>query len=97
VAINALYRTLEAGGEVTDITRGVYVSPLKALAVDIAENPGRPLAEIGPWPPSWGSSRRSRTAVGSRPESLVSGHPRVGGTGSVPCPRDDGELAAGPR
>jgi len=28
------------------VTRVVYVSPLKALAVDIAENLERPLAEI---------------------------------------------------
>src|SRR5688572_2734734 len=42
VAIDSLYRRPDAG----DTTRVVYVSPLKALAVDIAENLERPLAEI---------------------------------------------------
>ncbi|HZA79610.1 MAG TPA: DEAD/DEAH box helicase [Acidimicrobiales bacterium] len=46
VAINALYRAHEAGQPVTDISRVAYVSPLKALAVDIAENLDRPLDEI---------------------------------------------------
>jgi ATP-dependent Lhr-like helicase len=46
VAIDSLYRTHEAGHAVADSTRVVYVSPLKALAVDIAENLERPLAEI---------------------------------------------------
>jgi ATP-dependent Lhr-like helicase len=46
VAINALYRAHAAGESVTDIARVVYVSPLKALAVDIAENLDRPLEEI---------------------------------------------------
>ncbi|MDQ4097442.1 MAG: DEAD/DEAH box helicase, partial [Actinomycetota bacterium] len=46
VAIDALYRAHEAGRDVTETTRVVYVSPLKALAVDIAENLQRPLAEI---------------------------------------------------
>ena len=46
VAIDRLYKAHERG-EVTDnITRVVYVSPLKALAVDIAENLERPLLEI---------------------------------------------------
>ena len=46
VAIDALYRAHDAGEPVTDIARVVYVSPLKALAVDIAENLDRPLDEI---------------------------------------------------
>jgi ATP-dependent Lhr-like helicase len=46
VSIDALYRAYEAGDDVTDVTRVVYVSPLKALAVDIAENLDRPLVEI---------------------------------------------------
>ena len=46
VGIDRLYRAHDAGEPVTDITRVVYVSPLKALAVDIAENLERPLAEI---------------------------------------------------
>src|SRR5712691_4807817 len=47
VAIDSLYRAHEAGQEdVSCMTRVVYVSPLKALAVDIAQNLERPLAEI---------------------------------------------------
>src|ERR671923_3005809 len=46
VAIDALYRAHEAGETIEGIARVVYVSPLRALAVDIAENLDRPLAEI---------------------------------------------------
>ena len=46
VCINRLYRAHEAGEAIEDIARVVYVSPLKALAVDIAENLQRPLEEI---------------------------------------------------
>src|SRR4029077_19759 len=46
VCIDRLYRAHEAGEPITGIARVVYVSPLKALAVDIAENPQRPLREI---------------------------------------------------
>jgi ATP-dependent Lhr-like helicase len=46
VAIDALYRAHAAGTHVGCATRVVYVSPLKALAVDIAQNLERPLAEI---------------------------------------------------
>ena len=45
MAINRLYLGHARGLPVTG-TRVVYVSPLKALAVDIAENLERPLAEI---------------------------------------------------
>ena len=46
VAIDRLYKA-HGRGEATDgITRVIYVSPLKALAVDIAENLERPLLEI---------------------------------------------------
>ena len=45
MAINRLYLAFARGQPVTG-TRVVYVSPLKALAVDIAENLERPLAEI---------------------------------------------------
>ena len=45
MAINRLYLAHARGLPVTG-TRVVYVSPLKALAVDIAENLERPLAEI---------------------------------------------------
>ncbi len=45
MCINRLYME-HTRGEPTSGTRVVYVSPLKALAVDIAENLERPLAEI---------------------------------------------------
>ena len=45
-AIDALYRAHAEGQDITASARVVYVSPLKALAVDIAENLERPLAEI---------------------------------------------------
>lgn len=45
MAINRLYLAHTRGLDVSG-TRVVYVSPLKALAVDIAENLERPLAEI---------------------------------------------------
>ncbi|MGH9095197.1 MAG: DEAD/DEAH box helicase, partial [Acidimicrobiales bacterium] len=46
VAIDSLYRAYESGQDVSSGARVVYVSPLKALAVDIAENLERPLAEV---------------------------------------------------
>jgi ATP-dependent helicase Lhr and Lhr-like helicase len=46
VAIDSLYKARAAGHDVSCVTRVVYVSPLKALAVDIAQNLARPLAEI---------------------------------------------------
>ncbi|MDP8970899.1 MAG: DEAD/DEAH box helicase, partial [Actinomycetota bacterium] len=46
VGINRLYQAHEAGEPIEGIARVVYVSPLKALAVDIAENLQRPLREI---------------------------------------------------
>src|SRR4051812_38032373 len=46
VAIDSLYRAADEGVDVSVGTRVIYVSPLKALAVDIAENLERPLAEI---------------------------------------------------
>jgi ATP-dependent helicase Lhr and Lhr-like helicase len=46
VAIDALYKAHGAGDDVAAVSRVIYVSPLKALAVDIAENLERPLAEI---------------------------------------------------
>ncbi|HUF84687.1 MAG TPA: DEAD/DEAH box helicase [Acidimicrobiia bacterium] len=45
VCINRLYLAHEAGEPIEGNARVVYVSPLKALAVDIAENLERPLAE----------------------------------------------------
>ena len=45
-AIDDLYRAHEAGESIVDATRVVYLSPLKALAVDIHANLEEPLAEI---------------------------------------------------
>jgi ATP-dependent Lhr-like helicase len=45
-AIDALYRAHEAGEPIEDSTRVVYLSPLKALAVDVHTNLEQPLAEI---------------------------------------------------
>ena len=44
--INALYVAAEDGADVDGQTQVVYVSPLKALAVDIQQNLERPLREI---------------------------------------------------
>ncbi|MCH2170327.1 DEAD/DEAH box helicase [Myxococcota bacterium] len=46
VCIDRLYRECEAGLEAEEMTDVVYVSPLKALAVDIQHNLEQPLAEI---------------------------------------------------
>ncbi|MDQ1510755.1 MAG: ATP-dependent helicase Lhr and Lhr-like helicase, partial [Actinomycetota bacterium] len=46
VSINRLYLAHAAGEPIDNVARVVYVSPLKALAVDIAENLERPLREI---------------------------------------------------
>src|SRR5580692_1767294 len=46
VCIDRIYRAHEAGSEPDDGPQVVYVSPLKALAVDIWQNLERPLAEI---------------------------------------------------
>ena len=46
IAISNLYKRHAAGQTVAKASHVVYVSPLKALATDIAENLERPLAEI---------------------------------------------------
>ncbi len=46
VCIDQLYRCFEAGEAVESVPRVVYVSPLKALAVDIEQNLQAPLAGI---------------------------------------------------
>ncbi|HLN06254.1 MAG TPA: DEAD/DEAH box helicase, partial [Acidimicrobiales bacterium] len=46
VAIDEAYRAHESGETLEGRTRVVYVSPLKALAVDVHQNLERPLAEI---------------------------------------------------
>jgi ATP-dependent helicase Lhr and Lhr-like helicase len=45
-AIDALYREHEAGEPIEGITKVVYLSPLKALAVDVHTNLEQPLEEI---------------------------------------------------
>jgi ATP-dependent helicase Lhr and Lhr-like helicase len=45
-AIDALYQAHETGEPIADTTRVVYLSPLKALAVDVHTNLEEPLAEI---------------------------------------------------
>src|SRR4051794_15368625 len=45
-AIDSLYRAHEAGEEIEGCTQVVYLSPLKALAVDIHTNLQEPLAQI---------------------------------------------------
>jgi ATP-dependent helicase Lhr and Lhr-like helicase len=45
-AIDALYRAHEAGQSIEGATRVVYLSPLKALAVDVHANLEEPLVEI---------------------------------------------------
>jgi ATP-dependent Lhr-like helicase len=46
VCIDRLYQQVQQGGELPATTDVVYVSPLKALAVDIGENLETPLREI---------------------------------------------------
>jgi ATP-dependent Lhr-like helicase len=46
VAIDAAYRAAEAGTRVGGLPEVLYVSPLRALAVDVHENLHTPLAEI---------------------------------------------------
>jgi len=46
VCIDQLYRAAESGEPVENMTQVVYVSPLKALAVDIQQNLQTPLEEI---------------------------------------------------
>ena len=45
-AIDALYHAHDAGEQIEGTTRVVYLSPLKALAVDIHTNLEEPLDEI---------------------------------------------------
>jgi ATP-dependent Lhr-like helicase len=47
VCIDRMYRVHETGAEIGDGPQVVYVSPLKALAVDIHQNLEAPLREIG--------------------------------------------------
>jgi ATP-dependent Lhr-like helicase len=85
VAIDAIYRAHQSGEDVEVGARVVYVSPLRALAVDIAENLERPLAEIATvahelgWVPprvrvavrTGDTSSSERTVMLRRPPSFV--------------------------
>ncbi|HEX4217242.1 MAG TPA: DEAD/DEAH box helicase, partial [Acidimicrobiales bacterium] len=85
VAIDSLYRAHESLGELGPTTRVVYVSPLKALAVDIHQNLEQPLAEIAAVAAELGlaapditvgvrtgdTPASARTAMVSRPPTLL--------------------------
>lgn len=59
VAIDRLYKAHDRGESTAAVARVVYVSPLKALAHDIAENLERPLLEIASIAKSMGCSAPS--------------------------------------
>ncbi len=78
VAIDDLYKRHDAGTLVPDTAQVMYVSPLKALAVDISENLVRPLDEIsaiatelGYSPPSLRVGVRSGDTTSSQRSSMV--------------------------
>ncbi len=74
MAINQAYLAHQAGQDLRGHTRVVYVSPLKALAVDVQQNLERPLAEIAlaaerlglPVAPVTVAVRTGDTAAGAR-------------------------------
>ena len=74
MAIDQAYRAHQAGEDLRGRTRVVYVSPLKALAVDVQQNLERPLAEIAgaaetlglPVPPITVSVRTGDTTSSAR-------------------------------
>ena len=71
VCIDRIYRAHEAGADSAEGPQVVYVSPLKALAVDIHVNLERPLAEIAEVAAELGPERArtsgSRCAPATRP------------------------------
>jgi ATP-dependent Lhr-like helicase len=78
VAIDSLYRAHAQGVNVDVGARVVYVSPLRALAVDIAENLQRPLVEIaavasemGLTPPNIRVAVRTGDSTSSQRSGLV--------------------------
>ncbi|MEM7096083.1 MAG: DEAD/DEAH box helicase [Actinomycetota bacterium] len=78
VAIDDLYKRHEAGCLIPDTAQVVYVSPLKALAVDISENLMRPLdqiaeiaVELGYTPPALRVGVRSGDTTSSQRSSMV--------------------------
>lgn len=78
VAIDELYKRHEVGQLTPDTAQVVYVSPLKALAVDISENLTRPLdqiaqiaLELGHTPPNLRVGVRSGDTTSSQRSSMV--------------------------
>ena len=78
VAIDQLYKRHDAGKLLADTAQVMYVSPLKALAVDISENLVRPLDEIaaialelGYQPPALRVGVRSGDTTSSQRSSMV--------------------------
>jgi len=78
VAIDQLYKRHDAGQLAENTAQVVYVSPLKALAVDISENLTRPLdqiaavaLELGYQPPALRVGVRSGDTTSSQRSSMV--------------------------
>jgi len=78
VSIDQLYKRHDAGTLMANTAQVVYVSPLKALAVDISENLTRPLDEIaaialelGYQPPALRVGVRSGDTTSSQRSSMV--------------------------
>ncbi len=78
VSIDQLYKRHEAGTLIANTAQVVYVSPLKALAVDISENLTRPLdqiaaiaLELGYQPPALRVGVRSGDTTSSQRSSMV--------------------------
>ena len=78
VSIDQLYKRHDAGTLMANTAQVVYVSPLKALAVDISENLSRPLDEIaaialelGYQPPALRVGVRSGDTTSSQRSSMV--------------------------
>jgi ATP-dependent Lhr-like helicase len=84
MAIDQAYRAHQAGEQLSGRTRVVYVSPLKALAVDVQQNLERPLAEIAeiaerlglPVAPVTVAVRTGDTTAGAR-AAMVKGPPTL--------------------
>jgi ATP-dependent Lhr-like helicase len=84
-ALDALFREGERTGSLPDRTRVLYLSPLRALAVDVARNLERPLAEIAARDPGLPAVRvlvrtgdtpaAARVAMARRPPHLLATTP----------------------
>ena len=78
MSIDELYKRHDAGRLMPDTAQVMYVSPLKALAVDISENLMRPLdqiaaiaIELGYTPPALRVGVRSGDTTSSQRSSMV--------------------------